>query len=180
MKKICPYCGRAGELGSSCKSCGYILSEYDKDIPGQAASTDISSDSANDIQINISTENTSTFTTPASPDISPPTSQTVIRERKPRFGFIGLLCGLVMMIYGTYAFVHSFAFINIKDWINAYVLLTYSLGFLFGGMAIIHKTWTHNRKSKIRRILIVLSILMLFLAFVVPVVGIIIILYLET
>lgn len=32
MKKICPYCGRAGELGYSCKGCGYVLQEDDKTL----------------------------------------------------------------------------------------------------------------------------------------------------
>lgn len=34
MNKICPYCGRKGELGTPCKGCGYVLSVDDKDVPG--------------------------------------------------------------------------------------------------------------------------------------------------
>lgn len=34
MKKICPYCGRKGELGVSCKGCGYVLTVNDQDVPG--------------------------------------------------------------------------------------------------------------------------------------------------
>lgn len=33
MKKICPYCGRIDELGSTCKGCGYVLQVADKDAP---------------------------------------------------------------------------------------------------------------------------------------------------
>lgn len=32
MKKICPYCGRAGELGTVCEGCGYVLQESDRSV----------------------------------------------------------------------------------------------------------------------------------------------------
>lgn len=32
MKKICPYCGRAGELGTDCEGCGYVLQESDRNV----------------------------------------------------------------------------------------------------------------------------------------------------
>ena len=32
MKKICPYCGRIGELGENCNGCGYVLGESDKTV----------------------------------------------------------------------------------------------------------------------------------------------------
>lgn len=31
MKKICPYCGRTGELGTNCQGCGYVYRKSDED-----------------------------------------------------------------------------------------------------------------------------------------------------
>lgn len=164
MKKLCPYCGRAGELGTACTSCGYVLSENDKDVPEQKIATN-SSNPAKNIQINISTTNTytSTFTTPTAsgtPRIAP---QTVTKPDQSPISYYGLWAGLGLIVFGIVAFVRTFAFIDMKDFVNAYVLMTIALCSLFGGIAASSKAVNGGQKSKIRTFFTRLCILMAIL-----------------
>lgn len=189
MQKICPYCGRAGELGSSCQGCGYVLQASDQGIP-QTGSASVRSETQTVIHTTIiqsappQMSHTSQYRQPVSPPpiihtSTPPTVHTstpvqhtnTVGNRQNPFTTLILRIFACMMtipilLAGVGGLLVAFDFYK-KDIRMGHATALFGILFIMIGFMIINLILPWSKKAKFAKILnylLALDIILLIIA----------------
>lgn len=130
MRKICPYCGRSGAIGTSCAGCGYVLRETDKSVPSDTRTTKIDDTIATGSQtVKLQTTPDTPQTTPLRPVSDPPKPTALPKhpssgqkaDKRHIPGLAAVFAGVVIAAYGIYGFFRTTRFYGAGDPLNGIV-----------------------------------------------------------